>query len=344
MPPPRLAQLKLACDGDGRNFLDSLRVSETSLVLNAASARHSLHINEGGMTMGDDAHYMVSAEDVSILDRIGSGASSVVYKALRKSDGRCVAVKKINAFEKDTRRQLVNEIKALCENASGVCPHLVSFYGAFTDPASGHVSVVLEFAEGGSVADLVERAGPLPEPVLGHMLGKMLRGLAHLHDVMHTVHRDIKPENVLLTAEGSPKITDFGISTFIASMLTKCNTFLGTVPYMSPERLENAPYSYPADVWSLGIVVVEAATGRFPYSAHDGGAFELSCQVLQQPPPSVPGGSPELNNFVLRALCKDPSERPSAAQLLAHPFVVAHEGCSDAVSRFMAAHKNFFGN
>jgi len=131
--------------------------------------------------------------------------------------------------------------------------------------------------------------------------------------------------------EGEPKITDFGISATINTTLAVCNTFLGTLTYMSPERLENAQYSYPADIWSLGLTLVEAATGKYPYDVK-AGTFELMLQVMNEDLPFLnnSGFSPEFRDFVSSCLHKDPLRRPPAEQLLSHAFILKHQ--SDPVS------------
>lgn len=102
------------------------------------------------------------------------------------------------------------------------------------------------------------------------IVGRMLVGLDYLHRVRHLIHRDIKPANVLVNLDGEVKITDFGISTALGSTLGLAGTYVGTMHYMSPERQENHPYGYDADIWSLGLTVLHLATGKYPYDL-DGG-------------------------------------------------------------------------
>lgn len=107
-------------------------------------------------------------------------------------------------------------------------------------------------------------------------------GLDYLHRVRYMIHRDIKPANILMNLAGEVKITDFGISTALGSTLGLAGTYVGTMHYMSPERQENHPYGYDADIWSLGLTVLHLATGKYPYDL-DGG---IAVRMLFFSPPS----------------------------------------------------------
>ncbi|KAH6761828.1 mitogen-activated protein kinase kinase 3 [Perilla frutescens var. hirtella] len=124
--------------------------------------------------------------------------------------------------------------------------------------------------DGGSFSDILRIRKTIPEPILSIMVQKLLIGLSYLHRVRHLVYRDIKPANLLGNLKGEPKIKDFGISVGLEDSMAMCATFVGTVTYMSPERIRNENYSYPADIWSLGLALFECATSEFPYSANEG--------------------------------------------------------------------------
>ncbi|XP_078438647.1 mitogen-activated protein kinase kinase 3 isoform X2 [Wolffia australiana] len=259
-----------------------------------------------------------------VFGAIGYGASSVVQRAIHIPVHRVIALKRINIFEKEKRQQLLNEIRTLCE---GPCYQgLVEFYGAFFTPGSGQISIALEYMDGGSLADILRVQKSIPEAVLSCIVQKILHGLRYLHGERHLVHRDIKPANLLINLKGELKITDFGISAGLENSIAMCATFVGTVTYMSPERIRNESYSYPADIWSLGISLFECGTGEFPYSASEG-PVNLMLQILYDPSPTPPKNSisPEFRSFIDACLQKDPDERPTADQLLAHPFIRKHE-------------------
>ncbi|GLT33217.1 hypothetical protein SLA2020_078210 [Shorea laevis] len=268
--------------------------------------------------------YKCASHEMRIFGAIGSGASSVVQRAIHIPTHRIIALKKINIFEKEKRQQLLTEIRTLCE--APCYEGLVEFHGAFYTPESGQISIALEYMDGGSLADILRLRKSMPEPVLSSMFQKLLQGLSYLHGVRHLVHRDIKPANLLVNLKGEPKITDFGISAGLENSMAMCATFVGTVTYMSPERIRNEGYSYPADIWSLGLALFECGTGEFPYTATDG-PVNLMLQILDDPSPSPPKDkfSPEFCSFVDACLQKDAEARPTAEQLLVHPFIKKYE-------------------
>lgn len=275
------------------------------------------------------------------LGRLGSGASGTVFKARHVPSNTLVALKQLNAHDSDTRRQILNEMRTLCDNPNA--PGLVKFYGAYYVADSSQMSIALEYMDGGSLEDFAKvlPGNRIPEAPLSIIVGRVLGGLDYLHRVRYMIHRDIKPANVLMNLRGEVKITDFGISTALGSTQGLAGTYVGTMYYMSPERQENHPYSYDADIWSLGLTVLHLATGRYPYDL-DGGMAGLAFQVVGDPAPTTrpeDGCTAALTDFVARCLQKDPSKRPSAGELLKHPFVAA-AATAAAAAAATAATKN----
>ncbi|ESW15905.1 hypothetical protein PHAVU_007G112700, partial [Phaseolus vulgaris] len=226
-----------------------------------------------------------------IFGAIGSGASSVVQRAMHIPTHRILALKKINMFEKEKRQQLLTEIRTLCE--APCYEGLVEFHGAFYTPDSGQISIALEYMDGGSLADILRMNRRIPELNLFYRRAKM---------------------------------TDFGISAGLENSVAMCATFVGTVTYMSPERIRNESYSYPADIWSLCLALLECGTGEFPYTVNEG-PVNLMLQILDDPSPSPSKNkfSPEFCSFVDACLQKDPDNRPTAEQLLLNPFITKYE-------------------
>lgn len=207
--------------------------------------------------------------------------------------------------------------------------NIVSFYGAFYH--EGMVSFILEFMDGGTLAELVEKCGgKLPENVLGKLTAQLLQGLSYLHKTMHIIHRDIKPQNILLNSKGQAKITDFGVSGELASTQAMAKTFVGTHKYMSPNRITGKQHSAKSDVWSLGLVVLEAALGFFPYGAGDASKqtfFALLMEIVNKPAPQLPADqfSPEFVQFIADCLQKEEANRPDSTELLKHPFILRYK-------------------
>ena len=173
-----------------------------------------------------------------------------------------------------------------------------------------------------SARSIIDRGVPVPETILFSIVHAMLRGLEYLHNTKNTCHRDIKPDNVLLNSKGEIKLSDFGICKLLDSD-AKCSSFVGTIKYMSPERVVRSEYGLPGDIWSLGLVVYELAAGCFPYPNTEN--IIVMLENFEQEPPLLPNDgrfSPQLIDFVYRCLQTEPSQRFTVTQLLQHPWFV----------------------
>uniref|UniRef100_A0A0E0IPS5 mitogen-activated protein kinase kinase n=1 Tax=Oryza nivara TaxID=4536 RepID=A0A0E0IPS5_ORYNI len=155
---------------------------------------------------------------------------------------------------------------------------------------------------------------------------KVLKGLMYLHHEKHIIHRDLKPSNILINHMGEVKISDFGVSAIIASSSAQRDTFTGTYNYMAPERISGQKHGYMSDIWSLGLVMLELATGEFPYPPRES-FYELLEAVVDHPPPSAPSDqfSEEFCSFVSACIQKNASDRSSAQILLNHPFLSLYD-------------------
>ncbi len=264
--------------------------------------------------------YQLSEKDVVFMETLGQGASGIVQKAFWPTRAEFVAVKKISILERDKRHQLMNDIKALCDIPDDT--GLIRFCGAYHCADKGQVAVALEYMDAGSLADLCKTQGHVDQNVLANITESILKGLSYLH-ANHMVHRDIKPANILLSTNGQAKVSDFGISAFVDNTLAQCHTFLGTVTYMSPERIDGQPYSFPADIWALGLTLLECSTGTYPYDASKG-TMQLMIQLMEDEcplPDEHANVSPALRDFIQRCMHKNPLKRPTAVELLRHPFM-----------------------
>uniref|UniRef100_A0A673XPY5 non-specific serine/threonine protein kinase n=1 Tax=Salmo trutta TaxID=8032 RepID=A0A673XPY5_SALTR len=200
--------------------------------------------------------------------------------------------------------------------------------GELGDGAFGKVyKIMIEFCPGGAVdATMLELDRGLIEPQIQVICKQMLEALVYLHSIK-IIHRDLKAGNVLLTLEGDIKLADFGVSAKNTKTLQRRDSFIGTPYWMAPEvvmceTMKDAPYDYKADIWSLGITLIELAQIEPPH--HELNPMRVLLKIAKSEPPTLEQPSKwsrEFKDFLKKSLDKNPESRPNAAQLLEHPFV-----------------------
>ncbi|VFQ81340.1 unnamed protein product [Cuscuta campestris] len=281
----------------------------------------------------------LSLADFESIKVIGKGNGGVVRLVQHKWTGQFFALKVIQMnIDESVRRLIVKELRI---NQSSQCPYVVVCHQSFFE--NGAISIILEYMDGGSLADFLKLVKSIPELYLAAICKQVLKGLWYLHNEKHIIHRDLKPSNLLTNHRGDVKITDFGVSAVLANTSGAANTFVGTYNYMSPERIVGSSHGYSSDIWSLGLVLLECATGDFPYCPPQPGEgwtiYELMSTIVDQPEPraSPDQFSPEFCSFISSCVQKDPKKRLSANELMRHPFIHKHDDLDIDLSSYFSA-------
>ena len=247
----------------------------------------------------------------TVVSRIGAGGMADVYCADDAQLGRRVALKVLHRrFASDT--EFVERFRREATAAAGLQhPNIVQIFDR--GELDGTYYIAMEFIEGRTLKQLVRETDP-PTPLDPQraidITIQVLRAARFAHK-RGIIHRDFKPHNVIVDGEGRVKVTDFGIARAGASDMTETGAIMGTAAYLSPEQAQGHAVSASSDLYSVGILLYELLTGAPPFDAESAVSIALK-QVNETPAPprSInPAVSPELEDVVLRALQKDPSQR-----------------------------------
>ncbi|XP_026365820.2 mitogen-activated protein kinase kinase kinase 19 isoform X4 [Ursus arctos] len=268
------------------------------------------------------------SEEFSISDMKYSNRRIEVYCGLT-SQGQLIAVKQVAldtsdklATEKEYRKlqEEVELLKALKH------VNIVAYLGTCLE--ENIVSIFMEFVPGGSISSIINRFGPLPEMVFCKYTRQILQGVAYLHENC-VVHRDIKGNNVMLMPTGIIKLIDFGCAKRLAwaglngTHSDMLKSMHGTPYWMAPEVINESGYGRKSDIWSIGCTVFEMATGKPPLASMDRMAAMFYIGAHRGLMPPLPEHfSENAADFVRVCLTRDQHERPSAAQLLKHSFLM----------------------
>ncbi|KAM9809192.1 STE20-like serine/threonine-protein kinase isoform X2 [Syngnathus typhle] len=274
-------------------------------------------------------HRDLNPEDIwDIIGELGDGAFGKVYKAQNKLNGTLAAAKVIDTKTEDELEDYMVEIEIL---ASCDHQHIVKLLDAFY--FEGKLWILIEFCAGGAVdAIMLELERPLTEPQIRVVCRQTLEALVYLHE-NKIIHRDLKAGNILLSLEGEVKLADFGVSAKNTKTLQRRDSFIGTPYWMAPEVVmcetsKDRPYDYKADIWSLGVTLIELAQIEPPN--HEMNPMRVLLKIAKAEPPTLMQPSrwtPEFNDFLRRALDKNVDNRWGPLQLLQHPFVASVVDC-----------------
>lgn len=252
---------------------------------------------------------------------LGHGAYGRVCLGLNLESGQLMAVKQVSldAHVLEDMHRLENlerEVDLLC---SLTYRHIVKYLGMQRDEDT--LNIFLEYVPGGSIATLVQKFGAFSESLCRNYTEQILKGLHYLHRY-RVVHRDIKGGNILVDINGMCKLADFGASSRLADLSDESPRVHGTPYWMAPEVIRQEGHGRKVDIWSLGCTVIEMLTGKPPWSELNTHAAILYHIASTEEAPTLPDAlSPIARDFILKCLRRDPKQRPTAIDLLSHPFI-----------------------
>ncbi|MCB7036762.1 Stk1 family PASTA domain-containing Ser/Thr kinase [Eggerthella sinensis] len=248
-----------------------------------------------------------------ITERIGIGGMAEVYRAQDNVLGRLVAVKVMlpqYAADPNFTQRFKQEAAAAANLQS---PYIVNVYDWGQD--EGTYYIVMEFVRGSDLKTAILERGAINQRKVAEIGSQVCQALSVAHG-LDIIHRDIKPQNIMVQPDGNVKVMDFGIARAKNSVMTQTSSVLGTAHYISPEQAQGKDLTATSDIYSLGIVLYESATGRLPFDGPDAVSVAMK-QVndLPVPPREInPDIDPALEAIIMKAIAKNPEERFATAK------------------------------
>lgn len=300
-------------DSNQQSFV--LRLERSTITLQAPSADVFVRwVDALSRSAGTEFHRFYKRERT-----IGKGHFSHVYIASDRATCEKFAVKVIKKDKNDlekSKKFIRREVKVLSITHH---PNLVKAVDFFS--CAGKPHIVMEFVEGGSLRDLIRKRKRLTEEQARPILRGILKAISYLHS-LNIVHRDIKPENILMHRPDFPKVTDFGLATF-RNEAKNIHSVVGTPSYVAPEVIRNVPYGPPADIWSCGVLLYFMVAGERPFTGDT--REDIKRAVLEGdlrfPSQIFAPDSLEIKQLINSMLNYDQDRRPTATDILAHPWL-----------------------
>lgn len=265
-----------------------------------------------------------------ILEKRGEGGMGMFFKARDCRLDRLVGLKTIRAellHEPEILAKLEEEAKSLARldhpNIARLLHYMV---------IDNQRYIVMEYVEGEDLAEKLRREGPFAPELLALIVPQICAAIGYAHN-RKVIHRDIKPSNILLTADKTVKVTDFGIAKVLGvSAKTKTGVATGSLPYMAPEQIRGQAVDPRTDIYQLGVMLFELLTGRRPFLAET--EYDMMSHHLSTPPPVPSSINPEIprtvDAVVLKAMAKDPAQRYESASDFANAFKGGIAGGDDS--------------
>lgn len=254
----------------------------------------------------------------------------MVFLVKNRSTSKYYALKRILVPNQEKKDLIINEI-AMTKTSQNV--NVVNYFESYF--YNNYLWIIVELMQGNLTELISAKKGAIPEQHMAYIFHEVLQALHHLHS-RYKMHRDIKSDNVLLSLDGCVKLGDFGYAAQLTTEQEMRFTVVGTPSWMAPELIMSEGYDSKADIWSLGIVAIELAEGEPPYIKEN--PMKVMYNVVNQPPPALKVRycwSENFNSFVESCLVKDPSARPSASDLLKHPFICSAADGKESFSQFL---------
>jgi len=270
------------------------------------------------------------ASDLKDLGEIGRGAFGSVNRMVHFCSQTEMAVKRIRStVDEKEQNRLLMDLDVVMRSSD--CQYIVKFYGALFWEGDCWICMELMSTSLDKFYRFVygKKKSRIPEEILGKIAEATVKALHYLKEELQIMHRDVKPSNILIDKRGNIKLCDFGISGHLVNSIAKTRD-AGCRPYMAPERIDTTRsrngYDVRSDVWSLGITLIELATGKFPYPKWNN-VFDQLTQVVKGDPPKLQTTMNELTftpnfvEFINMLTIADPDVRPKYDQLLATTYL-----------------------
>ena len=269
-----------------------------------------------------------SIKDYEIIERLGEGAQGTVWKVIRRSDKKIIALKILSVHDEKSVEMAKNELDKLHALATPEChPNIVCYYGYVYDADKNNFLVEMEYIEGEDLDDYAKKLRDNKEydKLYNHLLlivKDLIKGLMYAHE-KGILHNDMKPGNIRIDTSLTPKLVDFGIACYAhdscklgSGSSPCCKGFGGTPAFASPEMYSSETRYPQSDIWSLGMSLYQSATGELPYDIDDPKNLrELFQNIQDEEPKELHTTNPLLDRIVNESLVKDPAKRITASEI-----------------------------